>query len=128
VVGLSGLVVNDAIVLIDFINQRRAQGLPVKEALLMAGHQRMRPILMTTITTIAGLLPMSIGLPEFNMNWSPFATAFVAGLTVSTMMTLLIIPVLYELVYDFTKFTTRHSHKVFKGLRESASSESRQSS
>lgn len=118
VVGLSGLVVNDAIVLIDFINQRRSQGLPLQEALLMAGHQRMRPILMTTITTIAGLLPMSIGLPEFNMTWSPFATAFVAGLTVSTSMTLLIIPVLYELVDNFTVFSVKQSHKVFKGLRE----------
>jgi len=104
VVGLSGLVVNDAIVLIDFINQRRREGMEVREALVMAGHQRMRPILMTTITTIAGLLPMAIGLPEFSLNWSPFATAFVAGLTVSTTMTLLIIPVLYELMETFTSF------------------------
>ena len=71
VIGLAGLVINDAIVLIDFINQRRAEGMPLHEALVTAGHQRMRPILMTTITTITGLLPMAIGLPEFSIRWSP---------------------------------------------------------
>ena len=98
IIGLSGLVVNDAIVFIDFINRHRAEGLPLREALMKAGHQRMRPILMTTITTLAGLLPMAIGLPNFSEAWSPFATCFVAGLSISTAMTLLIIPVLYELL------------------------------
>ncbi|MCA8961164.1 MAG: efflux RND transporter permease subunit [Planctomycetes bacterium] len=97
IVGLTGIVVNDAIVLIDFINQRRREGAPLQEALRVAGLQRMRPILMTTISTIAGLLPMAIGIPYFSISWSPFATCFVAGLTVSTAMTLLVIPVLYQI-------------------------------
>ncbi len=98
IVGLTGIVVNDAIVLIDFINQRRAEALGRIDALRLAGIQRMRPILMTTISTIAGLIPMSIGIPYFSTSWSPFATCFVAGLTVSTAMTLLVIPVLYDRV------------------------------
>jgi HAE1 family hydrophobic/amphiphilic exporter-1 len=102
-VGLTGLVINDAIVLINFINQRIKDGLPLKQALLTAGHQRMRPIMMTTFTTIAGLLPMAIGIPDFSIAWSPFATAFIAGLTVSTSMTLLIIPVLFEILEKFRR-------------------------
>jgi HAE1 family hydrophobic/amphiphilic exporter-1 len=98
VVGLTGLVINDAIVLISFMNKRLADGLPLKQALLIAGHQRMRPIIMTSLTTIAGLMPMAIGIPDFSIAWSPFATAFIAGLTVSTLMTLLILPVLFEIV------------------------------
>ncbi|MCM8529090.1 MAG: efflux RND transporter permease subunit, partial [Lentisphaeraceae bacterium] len=98
VIGLTGLVINDAIVLITFMNKRVAEGLPLRQALLLAGHQRMRPILMTTLTTIAGLLPMAIGIPDFSIAWSPFATAFIAGLSVSTLMTLLVLPVLYEVI------------------------------
>jgi HAE1 family hydrophobic/amphiphilic exporter-1 len=102
-VGLTGLVINDAIVLINFINHRIRDGLPLKEALLTAGHQRMRPIMMTTFTTIAGLMPMALGIPDFSIAWSPFATAFIAGLTVSTSMTLLVIPVLFELLERFRR-------------------------
>ena len=89
IVGLTGLVVNDAIVLLDFINRRRAEGLPAKEAVHLAGLQRLRPIIMTTISTIAGLLPMALGIPFYSATWSPFATTFVAGLLMSTAMTLL---------------------------------------
>ncbi len=97
IVALTGMVVNEDIVLIDFINRRRAEGRSVREALLLAGHQRLRAVLMTTLTTIAGLIAMAIGLP-FSIKWSPMATCFVAGLTVSSAMTLLIVPVLYELM------------------------------
>ena len=102
-VGLTGLVINDAIVLINFINQRLEDGLSLDDALLTAGHQRMRPIMMTTFTTIAGLLPMAIGIPDFSIQWSPFATAFISGLTVSTSMTLLVIPVLFKLLEKFRR-------------------------
>ena len=101
IVGLTGLVINDAIVLINFMNKRLEDGLPLHDALLIAGHQRMRPILMTTFTTIAGLLPMAIGIPEFSIAWSPFATSFIAGLTVSTTMTLLLLPVLFGLLHKW---------------------------
>jgi HAE1 family hydrophobic/amphiphilic exporter-1 len=96
IVGLTGLVVNDAIVLIDFINRRRREGLAAVEAAHLAGLQRLRPIIMTTISTIAGLLPMALGIPYFSVTWSPFATTFVAGLLMSTAMTLLLIPVFYQ--------------------------------
>ncbi len=107
IVGLTGLVVNDAIVLIDFINRRRIDGLPTRQAILLAAHQRLRPIIMTTLTTIAGLLPMAIGIPYFSIQWSPFATCFVAGLATSTTMTLLIMPVLYETLEDLRRRLSR---------------------
>ena len=107
IIGLAGLVVNDAIVLIDFINKRRAEGIPVREAIILASHQRMRPIMLTTLTTIAGLLPMAIGLPEFSVTWGPFATSFIAGLAVATAMTLLIVPCLY-LILD--RWQSRAGH------------------
>jgi multidrug efflux pump subunit AcrB len=98
IVGLTGVVVNDAIVLIDFINRRRTEGLSLHEALVTAGHQRMRAILLTSITTIAGLTTMAIGIPEFSIAWSPLATCFIAGLMMSTVMTLLVVPVMYLLL------------------------------
>lgn len=102
IVGLTGVVVNDAIVLVDFINTRRREGLPLIDALLTAGHQRMRAILLTSITTIAGLLTMALGIPEFSIAWSPLATCFIAGLTASTFLTLLVVPVLYLLLDRLT--------------------------
>ena len=98
VVGLTGLVVNDAIVLLDFINKDRDRGLSIDEAVRKGAHQRVRPILMTTWSTIAGLLPLAIGIPYFSITWGPFATCFVAGLSASTLMTLLIVPLLYHLL------------------------------
>lgn len=107
IIGLTGLVVNDAIVLIDFINAERRKGTPLLEAVKTGAHHRVRPIIMTTWSTIAGLLPLAIGIPDFSITWGPFATCFVAGLTMSTLMTLLIIPVLYHLLEKFKeKFST----------------------
>ncbi len=97
-IGLSGMVVNDGIVLITFINKHRKNGLPLGDALLLAGHQRIRPIILTSLTTIAGLLCMAIGVPEFSVTWSPFASCFIAGLIMSTIMTLLVVPVLYQIL------------------------------
>ena len=105
-VGLTGIVVNDAIVLVDFIQRRRSEGFGLDEALRRASHERLRPILMTTISTIAGLLPMSIGVPHFDVRWSPFATVFVSGLMVATVMTLLVVPVLYRFVVHLERKLT----------------------
>jgi HAE1 family hydrophobic/amphiphilic exporter-1 len=98
IVGLTGMVVSEAIVLVEFINARRADGLALHPALVTAGHQRLRPILMATTTTIAGLLPMAIGIPAFSVAWSPMATAFVAGLMMSTALTLVVLPAGYLLL------------------------------
>lgn len=97
IVALTGMVTNNAIVLIDFINTRRREGQPLDEALRESGRLRLRPIVLTTVTTIVGLLPTAIGIPDYNLTWSPMATAFCAGLTMSTILTLLVVPVLYRI-------------------------------
>ncbi len=95
---LGGIVVNNAIVLVDAVNQLRAEGGPLHEALRQAGLRRMRPILMTTGTTVLGLLPMALGLGEGGELRAPLAITVIGGLTVATLLTLFVIPVLYELV------------------------------
>ncbi len=98
VIMLAGIVVNNAIVLVDFINQLRAQGLEKFEAIRQAGSVRLRPILMTTLTTVLGLLPMAIGLGEGAEVRAPMAIAVIGGLLVSTLLTLVVIPVVYSLL------------------------------
>lgn len=95
---LAGIVVNNAIVLIDLINQLRAKGVDRRDAILQAGRSRLRPILMTTLTTVLGLLPMAIGLGEGAEVRTPLAITVIGGLTVSTLLTLVVIPVMYELL------------------------------
>ena len=95
---LVGIVVNDAIIKTDFINQRRAAGMPTREAILAAGRDRVRPILMTTITTVLGLLPLAMGFGQGAELRTPLAIAIVGGLTSATVLTLFIVPVLYSVV------------------------------
>lgn len=106
-IGLTGLVINDAIVFMDFINRTRKECSNLQEAILTSALQRLRPIVMTTCTTIAGLLPLAIGVPDFSITWGPFATCFVAGLMMSTFMTLLIIPVIYEIQVNWISWFQR---------------------
>jgi len=94
---LAGIVVNNAIVLVDYANTLRRRGLPRHEAILLAGRVRLRPILMTTATTVLGLAPMAAGFGDGAELRSPMAVTVIAGLTVSTLLTLVVIPVLYEL-------------------------------
>ena len=95
---LGGIVVNNAIVLINAVNQRRGEGLDVNAALVEAGKLRVRPILMTTATTVLGLLPMAFGLGEGAALRQPLALAVIGGLVVSTALTLVVIPCAYALV------------------------------
>ncbi|MFT5451037.1 MAG: HAE1 family hydrophobic/amphiphilic exporter-1, partial [Enterobacterales bacterium] len=95
---LVGIVVNNAIVLIDAINQARFKGLEKREAIIFAGESRLRPILMTTCTTVLGLLPMAIGFGEGAELRAPLAVVVSSGLIVSTILTLLIIPAVYLLM------------------------------
>lgn len=95
---LAGIVVNNAIVLVDYINRLRAKGMDKIEAIVTAGSVRLRPILMTTATTVLGLLPMALGLGEGAEIRTPMAITVVAGLISSTMLTLLVIPTVYALV------------------------------
>ena len=95
---LAGIVVNNAIVLVDAVNQRRRAGMSRTEALVAAGSDRLRPILMTSATTILGLLPMAIGLGEGAELRAPLAVTVIGGLSVATLLTLFVIPVVYSLV------------------------------
>ncbi len=96
VIILVGIVVNNAIVLIDYTNQLvREHGMPLREAVVTSGRLRLRPILMTTVTTVLGLLPMSLGLGEGGELQAPMARVILGGLTTSTLITLVFIPVVY---------------------------------
>jgi len=95
---LAGIVVNDAIVLVDYANQLRRQGMAKLQALQQAGRIRLRPILMTTFTTVFGLLPMAIGLGEGAELRTPMALTVIGGMLTSTLLTLLVVPVVYSLL------------------------------
>ena len=95
---LAGIVVNNAIILVDYSNKLRREGMEKLEALQAAGAVRFRPILMTTSTTVLGLLPMAMGLGEGSELRAPMALTVVGGLLTSTLLTLLIIPAVYTLI------------------------------
>ena len=98
VILLGGVVVNNGIVLIDVLKRRRAEGKDLKEATLEAGRTRLRPILITAITTIVGMVPPAFGAGDGSEIWAPMARAVVGGLTVSTILTLFVVPVAYVLL------------------------------
>jgi HAE1 family hydrophobic/amphiphilic exporter-1 len=93
---LVGIVVNNAILLVDTINLFRSEGMPRREAIVQAGAQRLRPILMTMLTTVLGLLPMALGFGDGAELRQPLALTVMIGLSSSTLLTLFVIPVLYE--------------------------------
>ena len=95
---LAGIVVNNAIVLVDLINQLRAKGIKKVEAIMEAGRLRLRPILMTTLTTTLGLLPMAMGFGEGAEIRAPMAITVIGGLLISTLLTLVVIPVMYMIL------------------------------
>lgn len=116
IVMLMGIVVNNAIVLISYINILRARGLSVSEAITVGGKERLRPILMTTITTLVGLLPLAISKGEGSEIWQPLGITMIGGLTVSTLITLLFVPTLY----------TVFEQKVRNGKRKQTAAEVRE--
>ncbi len=95
---LAGIVVNNAIVLIDLINQLRAKGMAKLDAIMEGGGLRLRPILMTTVTTTLALLPLALGFGEGSEIRAPMAITVIGGLTVSTLLTLVVIPVVYSVL------------------------------
>ncbi|BET66562.1 hypothetical protein ASA1KI_14800 [Opitutales bacterium ASA1] len=95
---LAGIVVNNAIVLIDFVNTLRRSGIELEEAVRQAGAARLRPILMTTLTTVLGLLPMALGLGEGAEIRAPMAITVIVGLTSSTVLTLVVVPTIYTAI------------------------------
>ncbi len=97
---LIGVLVNNGIVLIDYINQLRAHGMEKNEAIIQGGITRVRPILMTTLTTILALLPMALNRGEGAELFSPISITIFGGLLVSTLITLLIVPSIYSMIDD----------------------------
>jgi HAE1 family hydrophobic/amphiphilic exporter-1 len=97
IIMLGGIAVNSAIILVDHVNQLRPR-LPVRDAVLQGTQDRVRPILMTSATTILALLPMAFGVGEGAQLRAPMAIAVIGGLITSTLMTLVVIPVVYEAV------------------------------
>ena len=102
VIILSGIVVNNGIVLIDYINVLRKEGKTREEAIYIAGPIRLRPILMTTLTTILGLVPLALGIGEGSELMAPMGTVVIGGLTLSTVLTLVIVPVIYTVFDDIS--------------------------
>jgi len=95
---LVGIVVKNAIVLIDFTNLMRDRNYELDEAIKRAGRSRLRPVLMTTATTILGMLPLALSTGEGSEIWSPMGVAVIGGLTLSTLVTMVIVPVVYRVV------------------------------
>jgi len=104
IIMLGGIAVNNAIILIDRINQLREGGLDKKEAIILAGSQRIRPILMTSLTTILALLPLTIGIGESASLRAPMALAVIGGLVSSTLLTLVVIPCVYWVFDSFSNY------------------------
>ncbi len=101
VVLLIGVVVNNGIVLIDTVNRLRAEGMARREALLAAAERRFRPIMMTALTTICGMIPVALsGSTSIGLSYSSFGLSLIGGLTTATFLTLLVVPVLYTLIED----------------------------
>ncbi len=93
---LVGIVVKNGIIIIDFTNLQRERGLPLNQAVITAGKSRLRPVLMTSVTTILGMLPLAIGTGEGAEIWKPMGIAVVGGATFSTLLTLLVVPTVYS--------------------------------
>ncbi len=107
---LAGIVVNNAIVLVDRINQLRGQGVDKATAIKQAAISRLRPIIMTTLTTTLGLVPMAIGLGEGAELRAPMAITVISGLLCSTFLTLIVLPILYQL-FDYKTFVSTESEQ-----------------
>ncbi|HHV58670.1 MAG TPA: efflux RND transporter permease subunit, partial [Firmicutes bacterium] len=118
VIVLAGIVVNNAIVLVDYINALRARGLGMREAVLTAGPVRLRPILMTTLTTVLGLIPLALGLGEGGEMQAPLAITVIGGLSMSTLLTLVVVPLVYTLFEDIGSGLRRRLRRIVIGHEE----------
>jgi len=118
---LMGIVVNNAIVLLDYARQLRDGGMGLTESLVAAGRRRLRPVLMTTFTTIFGMLPLALTQKEGAYLWAPMGQAVASGLLVSTLVTLILIPVVYSLT-DRLRRRSRHVPVAPKGETNAAPS------
>lgn len=109
IVGLNGIVVNDSIVLVDFVNKLRRGGMGRKESIIKAGQTRIRPVILTTVTTVGGLSTVAYGIGGKDPFLVPMALAICWGLLFATMLTLIVIPCIYSIIDDIALKITRHS-------------------
>jgi len=109
---LIGIVVKNGIVLIDYITLNRERGMSVRRSVIDGGKSRLRPVLMTSLTTILGMVPMAIGSGEGAEMWRPMGIAVIGGLTFSTVLTLLFVPTMYTIfAYNGMKRTRKKLRK-----------------
>jgi HAE1 family hydrophobic/amphiphilic exporter-1 len=123
VVMLVGIVVNNAIVLIDTVNQQRRAGMDKLAAVIRGGHLRLRPILMTTLTTVLGLLPMALSVGEGAELRAPLAITVSFGLMLSTLLTLVVIPAVYMVVPSRIRAESDEQADTRDGLRSAVAEE-----
>lgn len=110
---LVGIVVNNGIVLVDYINQlREKQGHDLWVAILIGGKRRMRPILMTAMTTIFAMIPLALELGSGSEMWVPMARAVIGGLTLATILTLILIPIIYLFFEQLALKRATRKHKI----------------
>ncbi|MCM1517475.1 MAG: efflux RND transporter permease subunit [Pseudoflavonifractor sp.] len=108
---LIGIVVKNGIVLIDYITLNRERGMSIRQSVIQGGKSRLRPVVMTTLTTILGMIPMAVGSGQGAEMWRPMGTAVIGGLTFSTILTLLFVPALYCIFAHNGIKRTRKSHR-----------------
>ena len=96
---LCGIIVNNGIVFIDYVNQLRLEGVSKKEALVMAGRTRMRPILMTALTTILAMSTMALGIGDGSDMVQPMAIVTIGGMIYGTLLTVIVVPVIYDIFH-----------------------------
>jgi multidrug efflux pump subunit AcrB len=109
VIGLAGIVVNDSIVLVEFINNLRRQGVQRRDSIVQAGMLRLRPVLLTTITTALGLTPTAYGIGGGDPFLKPMALTIVWGIICATMLTLIVLPCIYAIIDDITMKAVGHA-------------------
>ena len=112
---LSGIVVNDSLILIDFINRAVMDGVDVQQAVIASGKARFRPVLLTSVTTVAGLFPLLLERSFQAQFLIPMAVSICFGLTAATVLTLLYVPSLYLIVQDIYDLFTRRGRKTELG-------------
>lgn len=100
---LTGVVVNNGIVMVDFMNQLRKEGMEMYEAVVTAARMRLRPVLMTALTTVLAMVPLALGMGEGGETWAPMARAVMGGLFASTALTVIVIPILYISIGSFSE-------------------------
>ena len=112
IVGLNGIVVNDSIVLVDFINKLRESGMTRADSIVKAGQMRIRPVILTTITTAGGLSTVAYGIGGKDPFLVPMAMALCWGLVFATVLTLIVIPCIYSIIDDIAIKITHHTSMI----------------